>query len=134
MFVLMILIFLHIINFSFSFLQGYDFNIAVCITGQPSRFLPKFLFESNLDIKFDLFYNFQQLTELIYSTDSFKSYDPSPYANFTTSTELENNIKKVYESMINVEVVNVQFTIPKTRKEWEKYFNYPALDKIYQYT
>lgn len=74
-------------------------NIAVCISGQPSRFLPKLLmpfFEKNPDFKFDLFYNFQNSSDIIFSIDYKKTSSPTPYVKYNTPRLMQLEIENIY--------------------------------------
>lgn len=110
-------------------------EIAVCISGQPSRFMPKLLaplFEKNEQYNFKLFYKFENSSILKYSTDPSKRFDPSQYIH-KNEEELKSAISEVYAVLPNVLVEGVTLVNPKTRKQWIEELKYPALNTIWQY-
>ena len=72
-------------------------EIAVCISGQPSRCMPKLLAplnEKNEQYNFKLFYKFENSSILKYSTDPSKRFDPSQYIH-KNEEELKSAISEV---------------------------------------
>ncbi len=98
----------------------FCFKIGVCITGMPARFQPHHLlefFKLNSDNTFHLFYRFQDDSSLFFSTKPKFSYSPSIYASYNSSI-LEENLRDLYSSSNNVRIESIQYTKPKSRKEW----------------
>lgn len=101
-------------------------EIAVCITGQTSRFLPKLiarLFQDNIDMNFHLFYNLQNSTSLIFSSDAHHSYKPSPYTNIFNENEMRTKLEHIYKDLENVSVQDIKYTTPKDKNFWIQYMD-----------
>ena len=119
--------------------KDFSVEIAICITGQTTRFLPRLiipLFTANKDYQFSLFYNLQPSKALSYATHPHLKYDPSPYS-FMSLEQLEANITSLYRDFRNVSIKSFVFTPQKNggQEEWKSFFGTEKhLDIISQYS
>lgn len=131
----MLIVIIKAIIFLCLFALSKPTKIAVCITGQRQRFLPKLisrLFEENPNYDFHLFYRFQSGENLTYTTEPGKKFDLSPYSNKTIE-KLKHEVNELYSSHTNVYVEYMNNTDPKSFTGWLRHFNVKSLDRITQY-
>jgi hypothetical protein len=118
---------------------NFSVEIAVCITGQTTRFLPRLitpLFTGNKDYRFSLFYNLQPSKTISYATLPHLKYDPSPYS-FLSLEQLKANITSLYSGLGNVFIKSFDFTPKKSggHDEWKIFLGTQKhLDIISQYS
>ena len=95
-------------------------RVAICVTGMPARFQPHHLlsfFESNTDYTFDLFYRFQEGSDLVYTTTPSARYEASVFASYDDQT-FQSKLVGMYEKFNHVNVTSIKYTPPKSRQQW----------------
>jgi hypothetical protein len=113
----------------FFLLLSYDVSstqIAICVSGQISRWLPEYLLtgviQANKDHVFHLFINLQyHLTDdisSVFTTSSALSFEPTP-VNKMKSIELLNYIHSLYSTK-NSQIASIEFVPPRTLSDWKK--------------
>ena len=132
--------FFKLITFFFVSLKiSSSVEIAVCITGQTTRLLPRLiipLFVANRNYHFNLFYNLQPSKTLSYATHPHLKYEPSPYS-FLSFEQLKSNITSLYSEFDNVLIKSFIFTPQMSggHEDWKKYLGTEKqLDVISQYS
>lgn len=115
-------------------------NVAVCVSGQLSRFLPEYiasgLIKPNPSIYFLLFLNMQYKfgsASGLYSTDSHLSFHQTNLTSLT-QTQLSNYLHNLLATSNNSEMISLVFTNSEGIAYWEKIIQRSPLDRIHQYT
>ena len=115
-------------------------NIAVCVSGQVSRWIPetavKYLLEANLRYRFTFFFNLQYHTSnssFIFSTDAHISFHPTKFVSMQQS-EMFDYIHSMYGSVNNTKIASISYVPPRRLQEWENDFFKRKADRISQYS
>lgn len=115
-------------------------RIAVCVSGQVTRWQPQHLSDgllaANPAYRFYLFYNLQESKNLsaaanIYSTDPHLSFEVSPMARLSMA-EAAAHIDRLLHG--NAQLASMAYVGSKSAAEWQAHFNVSALDRIRDHT
>jgi hypothetical protein len=114
-------------------------RIAVCVSGQLSRWIPetavKFLLEHNQQYEFTFFYNLQYHTSnmsYIFSTDPHISFHPTKFVTMKQS-DVFDYIHTLYGHLNNTNVASITFVPPRSLHDWETNILRHKADRISQY-
>ncbi|RYZ90917.1 MAG: hypothetical protein EOP04_02305, partial [Proteobacteria bacterium] len=111
-------------------------RIAVCVSGQVTRWQPKHLFNGlllpNPMFNFYLFYNLQlppNSSANVYSTDPQYSFDVSPLVH-RDMAEAATYIQLLYSTMHHIHLASITYTTPQGADYWSAFFHNKPLDRI----
>eukprot|EP01040_Poterioochromonas_malhamensis_P017043 gene17043-19498_t len=122
------------------FIQSSSLNIAVCISGQTSRWVPEYLYDgliaSNPNHYFYLFFNLQYQTSSdissTFTTKTSNLYQLTPI-NQMKHSDMMQYVHKLFTTE-NSQIAAIELVPPKSLQEWKKSLKHNQLDRIYLYT
>lgn len=115
-------------------------KIAVCVSGQMSRWIPetsvKYLLEYNPEYDFTFFYNLQYHTSnstSVFSTDASISFQPTKFISMKQS-EVFDYLHNLYIHLNNTKIASLTFVPSKQLEDWESFFQGQKPYAITQYS